>query len=111
MAQVMKEAAPAPKMKDGRQAETEAADRISMATQWQLMWWRFRKHRVAVASGLILIGFYIVVIFAEFFAYAEPSKSEAERSLLPPPTDPFLRRGHIQTPCLRPDRQTGPQDI
>jgi hypothetical protein len=31
-----------------------AADsqRIFVASQWQLMWWRFRKHRVAVASPI-----------------------------------------------------------
>ncbi len=27
------------------EAERTTADRISVATQWQLMWWRFRKHR------------------------------------------------------------------
>ena len=25
------------------------------ASQWQLMWWRFRKHRLAMISSLLLI--------------------------------------------------------
>ena len=35
-----------------------AADeqRIFVASQWQLMWWRFRKHRVAVASAGVVIA-------------------------------------------------------
>jgi peptide/nickel transport system permease protein len=48
------------------------------------MWWRFRKHRIAVASGLVVIGFYLVVLGADFLAYADPNASEAQRSLMPP---------------------------
>src|SRR5262249_11345227 len=58
--------------------------RIYVASQWQLMWWRFRKHRLAVASGIIIIGFYLVVLGADFLAYADPNASEAQRSLMPP---------------------------
>ncbi|HEU4371536.1 MAG TPA: ABC transporter permease [Methylomirabilota bacterium] len=58
--------------------------RIFVASQWQLMWWRFRRHKVAVASGLVVIGFYLVVLGADFLAYADPDASEAQRSLMPP---------------------------
>jgi peptide/nickel transport system permease protein len=58
--------------------------RIFVASQWQLMWWRFRKHKVAVASALVVIGFYVVVVGADFLAYADPNASEAQRSLMPP---------------------------
>ena len=60
------------------------AQRIFVASQWQLMWWRFRKHKLAVASGIVVLGFYMVVIFADFLAYADPNASEAQRSLMPP---------------------------
>ena len=63
---------------------TETEERISVATQWQLMWWRFRKHRVAMASTVVVLLFYLVVIFADFLAYSNPLASEAQRSLLPP---------------------------
>jgi peptide/nickel transport system permease protein len=58
--------------------------RIFVASQWQLMWWRFRKHKLAVASGVVVIGFYLVVLGADFLAYADPDASEAQRSLMPP---------------------------
>src|SRR5205823_5989544 len=58
--------------------------RVFVASQWQLMWWRFRKHKVAVASGVIVLGFYLVVLGADFLAYADPNASEAQRSLMPP---------------------------
>ena len=58
--------------------------RIFVASQWQLMWWRFRKHKLAVASGVVVIGFYLVVLGADFLAYADPNASEAQRGLMPP---------------------------
>jgi peptide/nickel transport system permease protein len=58
--------------------------RIFVASQWQLTWWRFCKHRVAVASGIVVIGFYLIVLGADFLAYADPNASEAQRSLMPP---------------------------
>ncbi|HEY2992513.1 MAG TPA: ABC transporter permease [Methylomirabilota bacterium] len=65
-------------------AGTVDNQRIFVASQWQLMWWRFRKHKVAVASGVVILGFYAVVLGADFLAYADPDASEAQRSLMPP---------------------------
>src|SRR2546427_3877403 len=48
------------------------------------MWWRFRKHRLAVASAVVVVGFYGLVLGADFLAYADPDASEAQRSLMPP---------------------------
>jgi len=61
-----------------------AEERISVATQWQLMWWRFRRHRLAMAGSVVVLGFYVIVLFADFLALAEPTASEAQRSLLSP---------------------------
>ena len=68
----------------GRARSPPAEQRIFVASQWQLMWWRFRKHKVAVASALVVIGFYLIVLGADFLAYADPNASEAQRSLMPP---------------------------
>ena len=63
-----------------------AEQRIAVATQWQLMWWRFRKHKLAAAGTLVLALFYLVAAFADFFAYADPQDSDAQRSLIAPQT-------------------------
>lgn len=42
--------------------------RIVVASQWRLMWWKFRKHRLAMVSLVIIIVLYVVAIFAGFFA-------------------------------------------
>jgi peptide/nickel transport system permease protein len=58
--------------------------RVFVASQWQLMWWRFKKHRLAVISAAVVVGFYLVVVGADFLAYSDPDASEAQRSLMPP---------------------------
>ena len=59
-------------------------EKIAVATQWQLMWWRFRKHRLAVVSVIVVILFYAVAIFADFLTYTDPFDTQAERSFMPP---------------------------
>ena len=78
------------------EAERAAADRISMATQWQLMWWRFRKHRGAMVAAVIVIFFYTIVLFADFFAYSAPTKSDAQLSLLSPQPVFFFDEGEFR---------------
>ena len=63
---------------------TEAEERISVATQWQLMWWRFRRHKLALVAAAVVGVLYVLVAFADFFAYADPEASEAQRSLIAP---------------------------
>ena len=75
---------PAGAPRRGPAVEAAAERRIFVATQWQLMWWRFRKHKVAVASAFVVAGFYLVVLGADFLAYSDPDASEAQRSLMPP---------------------------
>jgi peptide/nickel transport system permease protein len=61
-----------------------AEERISVASQRQLMWWRFRKHRLAVVSAVIVLLFYLTVLGADFIATSDPSATSAPRSLMPP---------------------------
>ena len=63
---------------------SEAEERVYLAPQWLLMWWRFRRHRVAVFSAVVLAGFYLIAVGAEFMATSEPGLPAAKRSLLPP---------------------------
>ncbi|MEZ4709688.1 MAG: ABC transporter permease [Caldilineaceae bacterium] len=66
------------------ETESSAAERISVATQWQLMWWRFRKHKMAMVSAVVIILFYTVALFADFFAYSDPQHDDANLLLLTP---------------------------
>ncbi|MBV7328349.1 ABC transporter permease [Chloroflexi bacterium TSY] len=68
-------------------------ERILVASQWQLMWWRFRKHRLAVVATVVVAVFYIVVLGADFFAYTDPNATEAFRALIPPQPIRFFDDG------------------
>jgi peptide/nickel transport system permease protein len=47
-------------------------ERVFVASQWQLMWWRFRKHRAAIASTAIILVLYAVGLLCEFLAPYDP---------------------------------------
>jgi peptide/nickel transport system permease protein len=72
-----------------------AEERLSVATQWQLMWWRFRRHKLAMFSTAVVLFFYLVVVLADFLAYADPLASEAQRGLLPPQTIHWFDGGRL----------------
>ena len=39
-----------------------------IASQWKLMWRKFLKHKLAILGGSVLIFFYAVAVFCEFFS-------------------------------------------
>jgi peptide/nickel transport system permease protein len=47
---------------------SDAEAKILVASQWTLMWRKFRKHRLAMAGGTVTILIYLVALFAEFLA-------------------------------------------
>ncbi|HRW05483.1 MAG: ABC transporter permease [Caldilineaceae bacterium] len=66
------------------QAEQEVESRVFVASQWQLMWWKFRKHKIALLSGVIIILIYLIVLFAEFLAPFTPERFSARHTYAPP---------------------------
>jgi peptide/nickel transport system permease protein len=64
-------------------ATTAAAERVSVAANWQLVWWRFRKHRLALASAVVLLCFYAVVLCPEFFSTQHPEATDARLAFIP----------------------------
>ncbi|MDP6715490.1 MAG: ABC transporter permease [SAR202 cluster bacterium] len=62
---------------------SEFEDRVSVATQRQLIWWRFKRHKIALVASIVVAMFYLVVVFADFLATSDPSDSEAFRGLMP----------------------------
>jgi len=50
------------------EALTPAQERFYRASQWQIMWWKFRRHRIAVIAGAILLAFYASILVSEILA-------------------------------------------
>ena len=47
---------------------TDAQAKIHLASQTRLMWWKFKRHRLALVSGIFLLLLYGMIIIAEFLA-------------------------------------------
>ena len=74
-----------------RRAETTSAeDRVAVASQLQLTWWRFRRHKLALASGIVVILFYMIALFADFLAINDPHDTDARRTYSPPQAISFF---------------------
>jgi len=59
-------------------------ERIYVASQWQLAWWRFRKHRMAIISVVVLFLLYMVAVFCEFVAPNNPYEYNRSYVYAPP---------------------------
>jgi len=67
-----------------RAPRTDAAERFAVATQLQLTWWRFKRHRLAMVSGVVVILFYLVALSADFLATTDPHATDARTSYIGP---------------------------
>ena len=54
------------------------------------MWWKFRKHRVAVISLVVLIILYLMAIFAGFLSPYDPNTYNSQYKFVPPMQITFL---------------------
>ncbi len=58
--------------------------RLAVASQWQLVWWAFRRHRLAMAGLAVTIALYIVAVMPGFFAVNDPSQQNPRTAFHPP---------------------------
>jgi len=70
--------------KPDAEAEQSAQERYYFATQWQLMWRKLRRHKLAMLGLVLLAGIYFVAIFAEFFSTMDVQKRHTGFVYSPP---------------------------
>lgn len=59
-------------------------ERIYVASQRQLIWWKFRRHRLAMIGGGVVILLALVALFPEFIAPYDPSVQNSLSAFRPP---------------------------
>ena len=59
-------------------------DGVYIAPPWKQVWWKFKRHRVAVVSVGVVFVLYALALFAEFFAPYLPNTRDASFSFAPP---------------------------
>ena len=64
--------------------------RLAVASQWQLVWWAFRKHHLAMAGLAITAFFYLIALIPGFFAINDPSQQNARAAYHPPQALHFM---------------------
>ncbi len=61
------------------------AERVFVASQWQLMRWRFMDHKLAVFSLVVLLCFYLIALTCEFIAPHNPWRRGGSKYSFAPP--------------------------
>jgi peptide/nickel transport system permease protein len=57
---------------------------VAVAPQWKLIWWRFRKHRLAMGGAVVILFLALVGVFAEFLAPTTTDDFSADYTYAPP---------------------------
>ena len=60
------------------------AAELDRASARQLVWWKFRRHKLALVSLWVVGAFYLLAVFAEFFSPYDPTELNRRHSLVPP---------------------------
>jgi peptide/nickel transport system permease protein len=64
----------------------DVPDDVAVASQWRLMWRKFRKHKLALIGLIVTILIYLVALFAPFVATQSPYTTTSESTYAPPQT-------------------------
>jgi len=79
-----------------RTTQKQRSEKYFTAGPWTLIWWKFRKHRLAMVGGIIIFLLYFVALFAEFIAPYHPNQRHADYVYMPPqPLHCFDARGNF----------------
>ena len=87
-------------------ARPELQEEYFLASQWQLMWRKLRRHRLALAGATVLALLYLVAIFAEFFAPHDQFQRHKDFINAPPVLVRVFDDGRVRRPFVYPLVQT-----
>ncbi|MCY4372982.1 MAG: ABC transporter permease [Spirochaetaceae bacterium] len=95
---------------DSEAARTAAEERLYLASQWRLMWLRFRRHRVAVAATAVVAFLYCLGALCEFIAPYGLNTRRVEFVYAPPQRLHVVHEGRLQAPFVyRMTREVDPK--
>lgn len=82
---------------------------VGVASQWQLMWWKFRKHRLAMISAVVIGAMYFVAFFAGFFAPHATDSYNRRYTQAPPQTIHWFDNGQFAPFVYGYEQETDPR--
>ena len=81
-------------------ALTPEQERFYMASQWQMMWWKLKRHRIAVIAGIFLLVLYGVIVIAEFVAPYNLHTRDVDHIYAPPQAVQLFHEGELRAPFV-----------
>lgn len=75
-------------------------EKIYLASQLRLMWWKFRKHKAAVVSGLFLLVLYLSILISEFLAPYNLENRNVRAIYMPPQAVHIFHEGSFVGPFV-----------
>jgi peptide/nickel transport system permease protein len=79
---------------------TRAQERFYMASEWRMVWWKLRRHRIAVLSGAILLTLYVSILFCEFLAPYDLDARNTDFIYAPPQRVRIFDNGRLVWPFV-----------
>ncbi len=76
-------------------ATTQEAEAFYVAPNWKLVWWRFKKHRLAMISSVVMIFITVIAVVPAFFATQDPHTTNALESFIPVQRVHFINDGRL----------------
>ncbi len=73
-----------------------AEEKYYLASQWQLMGRKFRRHKLAIGGSLLVAVLVVVALFCEFFSTNEPTDEHVAFVNAPPQALRFAHQGRLQ---------------
>lgn len=77
---------------------------VAVASQRQLVWWAFRRHRLAMIGLVVTLILYVIAAAPGFFAINDPEKQNALTPYHPPEVLEFVADGHLAWPYFMPEK-------
>jgi peptide/nickel transport system permease protein len=79
---------------------TPEQERYYMASQWRMMWWKLKRHKLAVASGIFLLVLYFSVLISEMIAPYALATRHTDHIYAPPQSVQLFRDGRFVGPYV-----------
>ncbi|MDH3314643.1 MAG: ABC transporter permease [Gammaproteobacteria bacterium] len=79
---------------------TPDQERIYFASQWRMMWWRFKRHQLAVVSAAVLGLLYLSIAVSEILAPYDLHSRDTEHIYAPPQRIHFFNQGEFAGPFV-----------
>ena len=92
----------APFNPDTDRSLTPEQEAYFMASQWKMMWWKFKRHKLAVAAGIVLLLSYASILVTEFLAPYNLHSKHIDYIYAPPQRPHLFHEGNLIGPFVYP---------